>query len=142
MNKLICLLFRMDPETSSSNVIKSESNSVNCKINETKQDLGGIFKCCFCLLTEKYNYKGSKPPFARDISYKEECYIMKDPFCLPNRGEVLIIGGDCSVCNKSVCLGCSIFYSKRFCQECATNNDMYLPQQLQIKKKLSNKNKN
>ncbi|CAD6236304.1 GSCOCG00008111001-RA-CDS, partial [Cotesia congregata] len=116
-----------------------ESLPVNDKNVETKQDLGGIFKCEFCSLIEKYNYKGRKPPFARDILYEEDCYVMKDPFSLLNGGETLVIGSDCSICNKTVCLGCSIFYSKRFCQECATNNELYLPHQLQIKKKLSTK---
>lgn len=102
---------------------------------ETKRDLGGTFRCEFCSLVEHYHYKGLKPPFARDILYNDNCYIMKDPFSLPNRGEVLILGGDCSICNKSVCLDCSIFYIKRFCQECVAKNIDNLPSQLKNKMK-------
>ena len=39
---------------------------------------------------------------------------MKNPF--KNEG-FLIIGGNCSICEKKVCIDqqCSIFYSKRYC---------------------------
>jgi len=93
-------------------------------------NVGDIFKCSFCPLKEHYDYKGARPPFARQLVYSEECYIMKDPFSLPNRGEVLVLGADCSVCEHAVCLGCSIFYTRRFCPKCASNNMQYLPPQL------------
>lgn len=89
-----------------------------------------IFTCSFCYLKERYDYKGMKPPFARQLVYLEECYIMKDPFSLPNRGEVLVLGADCSICKRIVCLGCSIFYTQRFCLKCASNNMPKLPLQL------------
>jgi len=91
---------------------------------------GGIFTCSFCLLKERYDYKGIRPPFARQFVYSEECYIMKDPFSLPNKGEVLVLGADCSVCEHAVCLGCSIFYTRRFCSKCAFSNIQHLPTQL------------
>ncbi|XP_011689962.1 PREDICTED: cysteine-rich DPF motif domain-containing protein 1 [Wasmannia auropunctata] len=93
-------------------------------------NVGGNFACSFCPLKEQYDYKGARPPFARHLVYSEECYIMKDPFSLPNRGEVLVLGADCSVCKHAVCLGCSIFYTRRFCPKCASSNVQYLPPQL------------
>ncbi|KAK0087121.1 hypothetical protein PV325_001730 [Microctonus aethiopoides] len=124
----------------SSKIISNDSENAGGKSNlksetETKRDLGGTFRCEFCSLVEHYHYKGLKPPFARDILFNENCYIMKDPFSLPNKGEVLILGGDCSICNKSVCLDCSIFYTKRFCQECVAKNIDNLPSQLKNKMK-------
>lgn len=100
---------------------------------DVKEKIGGIFTCSYCSLEEKFDYKGAKPPFARQLVYLEDCYIMKDPFSLPNKGEVLVLGADCSVCNKPVCLGCSIFFAKRFCSKCATDNIQYLPPQLHAK---------
>ncbi|XP_044013609.1 cysteine-rich DPF motif domain-containing protein 1 [Aphidius gifuensis] len=97
---------------------------------DDKRDVGGNFECSSCKLYEKFDYKGTKPPFARNILFLEDCYVMKDPFSLPNRGEVLVIGGDCSICNKQICSNCSIFYAKRFCNECLTNNVDKFPVQL------------
>lgn len=91
------------------------------------------FTCSFCYLKERYDYKGTKPPFARQLIYLEECYIMKDPFSLPNKGEVLVLGADCNICKRIVCLGCSIFYTQRFCLKCAFNNIQKLPFQLHSK---------
>lgn len=88
-----------------------------------------IFTCSFCSLKEYFDFKGSRPPFARHINYVEDCYIMKDPFDLSAR-DVLVIGGDCSLCKKPVCLGCSVFYGKRFCQTCGINNSDKLPLQI------------
>lgn len=106
---------------------------------EPKRDPGGTFICSSCKLMEKFNYKGTKPPFARNILYLEECYVMKDPFSLPGRGEVLVLGGDCSLCQKAICSACSIFYTKRFCKDCANDNLKNFPPQLQTKIKLINK---
>lgn len=92
-----------------------------------------IFTCSVCYLKEHYDYKGMKPPFARQLIYLEECYIMKDPFSLPNRGEVLVLGADCSICKRIVCLRCSIFYGQRLCLKCASNNMQKLPLQLHDK---------
>lgn len=97
---------------------------------QTATNLSGTFTCSFCPLKEHYDYKGAKPPFARQLVYSEECYIIKDPFSLPNRGEVLVLGADCGMCKQAVCLGCSIFYTKRFCPKCAFSNMQYLPSQL------------
>jgi len=89
-----------------------------------------IFACCVCDLKERYDYKGARPPFARQLLYLEECYVMRDPFSLPNRGEALVLGADCSKCKRAVCLACSIYYTKRFCSECASNELHNLPVQL------------
>ncbi|XP_071645692.1 putative transferase CAF17 homolog, mitochondrial [Temnothorax longispinosus] len=97
---------------------------------QTATNVGGTFTCSFCPLKEHYDYKGVRPPFARQLVYSEECYVMKDPFSLPNRGQILVLGANCSVCEHAVCLGCSIFYTRRFCPKCASSNMQYLPPQL------------
>ncbi|KAJ8672976.1 hypothetical protein QAD02_004237 [Eretmocerus hayati] len=102
-------------------------------------DPGGVWKCCHCRLEEHYDYKGNKPPFAKHLSFSEDCYIMKDPFSSLNRGEILILGGDCSICNRSVCLECSLFYAKRFCKACAFENSRYFPSEVQKKIHVLNK---
>ncbi|XP_035717353.1 putative transferase CAF17 homolog, mitochondrial [Vespa mandarinia] len=104
-------------------------------IQESKEKTKEIFSCSFCTLQEYFDFKGSKPPFARHITYLEECYVMKDPFDLTAK-DVLVIGGDCNICKKAVCLGCSVFFTKRFCQSCAANNSDKLPSQILSKIKI------
>nr|XP_012139189.1 PREDICTED: cysteine-rich DPF motif domain-containing protein 1 [Megachile rotundata] len=116
--------------------------SITSAVQGSKQTTVGIFTCSYCALQERYDFKGTKPPFARQLTYLEECYLMKDPFSLPNKGEVLVLGADCNFCTKPVCLGCSIYFGKRFCLECASNNMHNLPTQLQTKIKSLIKNVN
>lgn len=113
--------------------ISEYDQSITSTVQGLKQTTVGIFTCSYCSLQERYDFKGTKPPFARQLTYLEECYIMKDPFSLPNKGEVLVLGADCNFCIKPVCLGCSIYFGKRFCFECASNNVHNLPSQLQPK---------
>jgi len=110
--------------------IRNEHSVVSSVGEVKKRDPGGTFKCAYCPLEEHFDFKGAKPPFARQIKFSEDCYIMKDPTSLPNRGEVLVLGADCAMCKKPVCLGCSVFYAKRFCPKCATDSISNLPPQL------------
>ncbi|KZC06256.1 UPF0595 protein C22orf40 like protein [Dufourea novaeangliae] len=124
------------PSTSVSQTGSNEpSHGSTSTGHEPKESTSGVFTCSYCSLQERFDFKGVKPPFARQITYLEECYVMKDPFSIPNKGEVLVLGADCSVCNKPVCLGCSIYFGKRFCSKCASNNIHYLPSQLHTKVK-------
>lgn len=130
----------MEASISSDNASISRNTRRNTPASrETAKSIGGTFTCYFCSLNENYDYKGAKPPFARQLIYSEDCYIMKDPFSLPNRGEVLVLGADCDICKHTVCLGCSIFYTKRFCLKCAVANMQNLPSQLHAKIKNSTK---
>lgn len=105
-----------------------------------KKDKRGKFDCSYCSLEEIYDYKGARPPFSKAICYLEDCYVMKDPFSQPNRGEVLVLGADCSVCKKPVCLGCSVFFVHRFCPVCAIESIADFPPQLHAKIKSLKKN--
>ncbi|XP_038267974.1 cysteine-rich DPF motif domain-containing protein 1 isoform X1 [Dermochelys coriacea] len=61
-------------------------------------------------------------------SLLEESYVMKDPF-IPDKDKFLILGSQCSLCNRRVCVGteCSLFYSKRFCLPCVNENLQEFP---------------
>ncbi|XP_076234459.1 cysteine-rich DPF motif domain-containing protein 1-like [Calliopsis andreniformis] len=122
------------PSTSvdESDVIEHKQDKISMN-RESKEITAGSFACSYCSLKERFDFKGAKPPFARQLTYSEECYIMKDPFSLPNKGEVLVLGADCNFCKKPVCLGCSIYFGKRFCVKCASNNINHLPSQLHAK---------
>ncbi|KAL0132574.1 hypothetical protein PUN28_000378 [Cardiocondyla obscurior] len=137
LNRLFSLLLYREEDLANVPVGESGiSEKMQRDISTSQQTVtttGGTFTCSLCLLNEHYDYKGLKPPFARQLIYLEECYIMKDPFSLPNKGEVLVLGANCSVCEQAVCLGCSIFYTKRFCPKCAFNNIKNLPSQLHDK---------
>uniref|UniRef100_A0A8D0HKJ3 Cysteine-rich DPF motif domain-containing protein 1 n=1 Tax=Sphenodon punctatus TaxID=8508 RepID=A0A8D0HKJ3_SPHPU len=75
----------------------------------------------------------------RSIALLEESYVMKDPFT-PDKDKFLILGSQCSLCSKSVCVGteCSLFYSKRFCLPCVRTHLEEFPLEIQqgvVKKK-------
>ncbi|XP_062448655.1 cysteine-rich DPF motif domain-containing protein 1 isoform X1 [Rhea pennata] len=92
----------------------------------------GEFKCRLCGLTAPCTYYGQKPPNTRSIMLLEESYVMKDPFT-PEKDRFLILGSQCSLCSRSVCVGteCSLFYSKRFCLPCVNDNLKAFPLEIQ-----------
>lgn len=94
------------------------------------------FKCSSCNINEKAHYKGTNPPFSRNIVLKYPSYVMKDPFSPPGKGEILVLGADCNICEKSVCISknCSIFYHKTYCLDCAYQNVDSFP--IEIKNKV------
>lgn len=111
------------------------------------------FSCDFCPLNEWCEFKGTNPPFARQIRFAEECYVMKDPFSpapgphsnKTNSEYVLVLGADCALCHRSVCKAaeCSIFYGKTFCLTCACSSEYIksfpLEIQTKIKKQLASR---
>jgi len=88
------------------------------------------FKCLFCDFVVEYHYFGQKPPFTKDILLLEDCYIMKDPFS--TSGGFICVGGSCSLCRLNVCMSatCSMFYTKRFCLKCITENIEEFPSEI------------
>lgn len=121
--------------------MEAVSSKDNCLEPVDSKDIGknknkdfiGTWKCFCCDLEEHYNYKGTKPPFAKHLTFSEDCYIMKDPFSPPSKGEILLLGADCSVCQKSVCMECSFYYTKRFCKNCALKNIKHFPPKFENK---------
>lgn len=98
-----------------------------------KNEKGGTFLCEMCGLTESYNYYGCKPPFHKDITFLENCYIMKDPFQSAGTKSFLLLGSECVACKRVVCQAssCSIFYTKRFCLDCARTCIEEFPPEMQ-----------
>lgn len=101
------------------------------------------FQCALCSMNEMCEYKGTHPPFARQIMLSEICYVMRDPFS-PQPGPhstkstseyYLTLGADCALCGRSVCKGaeCSLFYSKTFCLQCAMDQLKQFPLEIQTK---------
>lgn len=118
---------------------KEKKNESTSKYNEINRDERKTFACSFCTLNEKYDYKGKEPPFQKYLIYLEECYIMRDPFTPLKQREALVLGSDCYFCKKPTCMDCSLFYTKRFCKNCALANIQELPKQLHKKiKQFSN----
>lgn len=94
---------------------------------------GGLFTCYVCGMNEKYTYFGRRPKFAPDYSFLEDVYLLKDPFSSPNQKSFLFLGSHCCLCNKMVCQSqeCSLFFSKRFCLNCAHSNSREFPFEIQ-----------
>ncbi|KAG8245737.1 Cysteine-rich domain [Homalodisca vitripennis] len=93
------------------------------------------FTCTACGLSENYDYKGKQPPFSKLINMSNECYVMKDPFSPPNRGQFLILGSDCTLCKKPFCQAtdCSFFYINFYCLHCALQNINLFPPQFHVR---------
>jgi hypothetical protein len=101
------------------------------------------FSCESCNLTEKCDYFGRQPPFARKIQFTENCFVMKDPFSPPPSSQsnkssseyFLVLGANCEICAKTFCKGaeCSLYYSKTFCLTCAKANIQQFPLEIQSK---------
>ncbi|XP_021114456.1 cysteine-rich DPF motif domain-containing protein 1 isoform X1 [Heterocephalus glaber] len=72
--------------------------------SEAERSPLGVFECQLCALTAPYSYVGQKPPNTQSVLLLEESYIMKDPFS-PDRGRFLVLGAQCSVCSRLVCVG-------------------------------------
>ncbi|CAL1526634.1 unnamed protein product [Lymnaea stagnalis] len=90
------------------------------------------FSCSSCDFVIDYHYKGRKPAFAKCILLHEDCFIMKDPFS--TSGGFINVGGMCSLCGRNVCMSndCSLFYTQRFCLNCAAENIQEFPLELQL----------
>lgn len=113
---------------------------------ETEPEPKINFRCDFCSLNEWCEFKGTHPPFARQIRFAEECYVMKDPFSpapgphsnKTNSEYVLVLGADCVLCHRNVCKAaeCSIFYGKTFCLSCAGSSEYIKSFPLEIQTKI------
>ena len=100
------------------------------------------FSCYKCGLQEVCHYFGRKPPFvAKQIEFTEDTYVMRDPFSPREvgRANFLQIGGHCNNCKRTVCVECSTFYYKRFCNECCAQYLSEFPPEIgtKIQKKLA-----
>lgn len=101
------------------------------------------FECNNCRLKEKYEYCGKSMPFNKFITFKDNCYFMRDPFSQLDTRQFLLFGADCSVCKDQICQDseCSIFYKKWFCLKCAFKNLNYFPKEFHSKiKKIESQN--
>ena len=131
----------------SADVDKLNSNSLKPhkdveKSNENTHDLEIKFSCYKCGLQEVCHYFGRKPPFvAKQIEFAEDAFIMRDPFSPREvgRANFLQIGGHCNNCKRTVCVECSTFYYKRFCNECCAEYLSEFPPEIgtKIQKKLA-----
>ncbi|KAF2901387.1 hypothetical protein ILUMI_04798 [Ignelater luminosus] len=102
--------------------------------NESKPEIK-YFKCCVCILNEKYEYFGKSPPWVRDYKLEEDAYIIEDPFLPPKRGEFLILGAHCVKCGLAVCkdTNCSFYYIGTYCIKCAKQCSKEFPNAVQEK---------
>lgn len=148
---------RMDPDADGNTMeemktedvkVKSEMNDENAAaelpVKTEKPELPKIpFKCESCGFVAVCNYKGTAPPFSRNIKFAEECYVMQDPFSPPpgnassksNSEYFIVMGADCCNCSKVVCAAgtCSLFYQKTYCCNCAYQTIASFPLEIQSK---------
>ena len=112
-------------------------NKENAK-DEKKEDIFEKkvqFQCELCGLCEMCQYKGTAPPFVKNLlEFTESCYVMVDPFTARQSrfgNNFLVLGGECDSCHVTVCVECSIYFTKRFCVKCAQFNINEFPKDVQ-----------
>lgn len=124
--------------------VKEENAVTGLPVNAQKPEIPKIpFKCESCGFVATCNYKGTGPPFSKNIKFAEECYVMQDPFSPPpgnassksNSEFFIVIGADCCDCSKVVCAAsiCRIFYRKTYCSNCAYHAISSFPLEIQSK---------
>ena len=93
------------------------------------------FECSLCGLCEMCHYFGSSPPFVKNcLELTEECFVMLDPFSAYNpktANRFIVLGAACSGCGLTVCVECSIYFTRRFCVKCAQFHINEFPQDVQ-----------
>ena len=62
----------------------------------------------------------------------ETVEVVEEEMPTPGKGEVLILGADCAICGRTVCISkeCSIFYLKMYCLQCVQNSIDIFPIEL------------
>ncbi|KAL7730251.1 hypothetical protein ACLKA6_016517 [Drosophila palustris] len=86
------------------------------------------FHCSSCDMHEMVHYYGTEPPFALGVKFREDSYVMRDPFQAPpprwqSKPEFYVaLGVNCSLCSKVVCKDstCSFYYTKTYCLPCGS----------------------
>ncbi|KAI3378560.1 hypothetical protein SNEBB_003438 [Seison nebaliae] len=78
------------------------------------------FKCYICSATDRcIEVIEGERVTSKFLEFKEKVFVLPNPFddtkLIP-----LVIGYQCSTCNKSICPDCSLFEIKRFCKPCYT----------------------
>ena len=95
------------------------------------------FQCSSCGLCEMCHYFGSSPPFVKkSLEFTEDCYVMLDPFTPYNpksANSFILLGAECSECRVTVCVECSVYFTRRFCINCAQYNINEFPSDVQSK---------
>ena len=95
------------------------------------------FQCSSCGLCEMCHYFGSSPPFVKkSLEFTEDCYVMLDPFTPYNpksANSFIVLGAECSECRVTVCVECSVYFTRRFCINCAQYNINEFPSDVQSK---------
>jgi len=133
---------------------KKEQTEEAPKKDQKAQEELVQFTCSICHLNEACHYLGKTPPsHKKQLSFKEDTFVMRDPFTprvVPihsaNRSpwsgcNLLIIGGHCAICTITVCVDCSTFYSRRYCLDCAANHIKEFPSDIgaKIQKKINSR---
>lgn len=124
--------------------IKEENAEFESPVTTQKPEIPKTpFKCESCGFVAICNYKGTAPPFSKNIKFADECYIMQDPFSPPpgnatsksNSEYFIVIGADCCNCTKLICAAsaCSLFYQKSYCFNCAYQSIASFPLEIQSK---------
>eukprot|EP00123_Amoebidium_parasiticum_P005117 comp16367_c0_seq1/m.14209 comp16367_c0_seq1/g.14209 ORF comp16367_c0_seq1/g.14209 comp16367_c0_seq1/m.14209 type:complete len:133 (-) comp16367_c0_seq1:163-561(-) len=101
------------------------------------QDPRRTFNCHLCGLKARVDYYGRKPFFAaRQVVLYEDAYVMRNPFGAGGEGH-LVLGANCTACSRPVCVGCSTYYTRRYCNTCMAENIRFFP--LEIQKEFARK---
>ncbi|KAK5649132.1 hypothetical protein RI129_004024 [Pyrocoelia pectoralis] len=115
--------------------VESENHLKNTEEQENIEEEKLYFSCTLCNLHERYDYFGKSPEFVHNYKFKEDSYIIEDPFSPPKRGEYLVLGSHCIKCKISVCKdnNCSFYFDGTYCIKCAKSCKYEFPKVVQEK---------
>lgn len=109
-------------------IARLESESMPAaELEENDERVAQIeFHCTSCQMRELVHYYGREPPFALGVKFREDNFVMRDPFqAAPPRWQskpefYIALGVKCSCCEKIVCKDptCSFYYTKTYCLPC------------------------
>ena len=70
----------------------------------------------------------------KSLEFSEDIYVMLDPFSPyspKSANSFIVLGAECSECRTTVCVECSIYFTRRFCVNCAQYNINDFPSDVQ-----------
>ncbi|XP_068157449.1 cysteine-rich DPF motif domain-containing protein 1 [Drosophila tropicalis] len=144
-------------DTEAAEIARLQPNSTNSQPdNQTAEEdderIAKIqFRCYACDMREMVHYYGREPPFALGIEFREDTYVMRDPFQAPpprwqSKPEFFIsLGVHCCICSQVVCKdpACSYYYTQTYCLPCGSKELKSWPPeaQMRLRKQLEAANK-
>lgn len=118
-----------------SNEIETNIENRDTPATKEEDNKKTYFECSGCKFRTVYEYHGREPPHFKGYKLLEDAYVIENPFIPPKQNNFIVIGSQCTKCNKTVCKddSCSFYYDGTFCFECAKQESPNFPSSVREK---------